>query len=74
MNNNNSNNVAQLVTGSKPDAEIAKELKAKIIETLQPALKVMDEAKDHGFAISFNLGPDFMGKHNITVLQVSKLF
>lgn len=68
------NTVTRLVPGSKPDAEVAKELKARIIETLQPALKVMDEAKEHGFTISFNIGPDFLGRNHITVLQLSKLF
>lgn len=68
------NNVTQPLPSSKPDVEIANELKAKIIEALQPALKVMDEAKEHGFSISFSLGPDCMGRHGIVQMQVSKLF
>lgn len=62
-----------LVT-TKPDAERAKDIRAKIEEALGPVCCVMDEAVAAGFTIGFQLAPDYRQRHVIALLKVTKDF
>ena len=46
-------NIAQLVT-TKPEAEIAADLKARIVEALGPVTELMDEAALHGLLVQWD--------------------
>jgi hypothetical protein len=55
------NEAINLVPG-KSDAEIARDMAARVVAALVPVCAVMDEARKHGFDISFQLGPDWTGR------------
>ena len=65
------NNVTQLVPG-KSDAELAAELKLKIVEAYEPILAVLNEVTKAGFVAQIQVGPDAFGKPHITALQIYK--
>ena len=65
------NNVTQLVP-SKSDAQLAAELKLKIVEAYEPILAVLNEVTKAGFVAQIQVGPDAFGKPHITVLQIYK--
>lgn len=48
--------VATLVT-TKPEAEIAADLKARFEKAMEGPIDVMNEARAHGMAIQFNVMP-----------------
>ena len=64
-------NVAQLVPG-KSDAQLADELKLKIVEAYEPILAVLNEVTKAGFVAQIQVGPDAFGKPHITALQIYK--
>lgn len=65
------NDIAKLVP-TKPDAEIAEELKQEIAEALKPVLEVTTKALSLGFHVNFNLGPNAFNKMVIQALVISK--
>lgn len=67
------NGAIQLVPG-KSDAMIAQELRASVEKGIAPLLAAMNEAKQLGFSINFNLGPDWRGQVAIQSLVISRQF
>ena len=65
------NNVTQLIPG-KSDAQLADELKLKIVEAYEPILAVLNEVTKAGFVAQIQVGPDAFGKPHITALQIYK--
>jgi hypothetical protein len=65
--------IAKLVPG-KSDAEIAADLKARVILAYDPLLAILDEAVALGFHINIQAGLGGLGKIVITQLQVSKIY
>jgi hypothetical protein len=67
-------NIAQLVP-TKPDADIAAELKAKIAEALKPVCALIDEAAAAGFLVNWtNIHPNAFGKREVIDLHLVKRF
>lgn len=66
-------NVPRLVT-TRPDSEVAKELKERVSAALVGVMSVLDDARAAGFQINFNLGNDYLGKTAIQMLTVAKQF
>jgi hypothetical protein len=62
-----------LVT-TKPDAEVVAEIKEKVAAALRQVCVAFDDAKASGFEVGFQVGPDFLGKFQITQLTVMKKF
>ena len=62
------------VVPSKPDAEIAEELKKKALELHIPILALLDEANEKGFQIMAQCGIGPLGKHVITQFQIVKVY
>jgi hypothetical protein len=46
----------------RSDAEIARDIASRLAAALVPACAIMDEARKHGFDVSFQLMPDWTGK------------
>lgn len=65
--------VAHLVAG-RPDADVAKDIKAEMIAKLEEVCAAIDRAKAAGFEVTFNLGKRWDGKEVITHLTVAKHF
>jgi hypothetical protein len=59
---------------NRPDAEVAKELRAKMETALEPVLTILDEARAAGFEINFNLAPDYAKRSRIQTLLLIKQF
>lgn len=59
---------------NRPDAEVAAELKEKIIAAYEPINTVLTEAKKAGFEVSVGIGPNPFGKFEITQLVIAKHF
>lgn len=66
-------NVATLVP-TKSDAEIAADLKRRVVEAYQPLLALFDEAHAAGFEINCNSGLTPIGKHMIMQLRVARVY
>jgi len=56
------------------DADIAADLKRRIVEALSSVLTICDEADAKGFTLGFSSGKGPLGKHVITQLVVAKHF
>lgn len=67
------NEPVKLVT-TKPDTEVAAELKQEIIEALKPALAVATKALKQGFHLQMNMGPNAFGEVVIQQLNLVKTF
>jgi hypothetical protein len=65
------NEVATLVP-TKPEADIAAELKKELSDKLIEVCAVMDRANKAGFVVSFGLGTVPPGKNVIAQLTVAK--
>lgn len=65
--------VLNLIT-TKPDAEIAAEIRADITTSLEAMCKRMDKAKADGFIVQFQLAADGLGRQFISNLIVAKTF
>jgi len=67
--------IAKLVT-TKPDREVAEELKAELIEAAKPYLTAATKAKRLGFVVQSQFGPpnNFGDEIVITHLQLIKVF
>lgn len=67
------NEPIQLVP-TKPDAELAEELKQELIKALEPTLVVATKALSLGFHVNFNLGSNAFKQVVIQNLQLMKVF
>lgn len=65
--------IHQLVPG-KSDAEIAADLKIRVLKAWEPLLVLMDEAMSHGFNIQVQAGKGGLGKCIIHSIVLSKIF
>lgn len=68
-----SDNPVKLVT-TKPDTEVAAELKAEVVEATKPLLEACTKAHKEGFIVSIQFGPNYLGNYAIQSLSLSKLF
>lgn len=70
----NENEVARLVS-TRPDAEVAAELRARITEAFGPVLKILDDAVAAGLEVNFQIGREapYYG-YRITQLRISRHF
>lgn len=67
-------NVTQMVT-TRPDAEFAADLKAKLTEALVPVTALMAEASRRGFLVQWdNIGPDAFGRFHVNGMRLVKHF
>lgn len=57
---------------TKPDAELAAELKQEIIEACKPSLAVLEKAKKLGFEVNISWGMNPLGQMVITNLIIAK--
>ena len=71
--NENDNPVAQLVT-TKPDAEVAEELKAELMEALAPVTVIATRALALGFQVQMNMGANAFKQVQVQQLQLLKVF
>ena len=56
------------------DADIAADLKRRLVEAFEPILALCNEADAKGFVLSYSSGKGPIGKHVITQLIVAKHF
>ena len=67
--------VVQLVT-TRSDAEIAEDLKRRVLEQMQPVLEIFDEAATSGLSIQWEgvspVSPRY--KHQLNGLKIVKYF
>lgn len=59
---------------NRPDADVAKELKAELMSKLEAVALVMDKAHAAGFELTFSMGKRWDGKFTIAQLVVAKHF
>lgn len=59
---------------TKPDAELAEELKKELNEALQPALAIATKALSLGFVVQLNMGPNAFKQVVVQQLQLLKIF
>lgn len=67
------NDPIQLVT-TKPDAELAEELKAEIREAIKPYLEVSTKIHKLGFILQMQMSPNAFGEVIIQQLNLMKQF
>jgi len=61
--------IATLET-TKPDAELAKELRAEARAALDTLCAIMNRARGHGLTIGFNVGNDQYGRYVVPEISV----
>ena len=66
-------NVAQLVT-TKPDAEVAEELRKEAIEVHKPVIEFLTKAHRMGFQVNVGIGRVGIGGLGIVQLKIFKEF
>lgn len=66
-------NIAKLVT-TKPDAEVAEELKAELVEALKPALEIATKALSLGFQVQLNMGANAFKQVVLQNLNLMKVY
>jgi hypothetical protein len=59
---------------TKPDAELAEELKQELLEALQPALAVATKALLLGFQVQLQMSPNAFKQVVVQQLQLIKTF
>jgi lysylphosphatidylglycerol synthetase-like protein (DUF2156 family) len=69
----NNDDTVKLVT-TKPDTELAKELKAELTKAAEPWLEACTKANKAGFAIQSSFAPDYLGRYVIQQLQLIKIY
>jgi hypothetical protein len=67
------NEPVKLVT-TKPDAELAEELKAELLEALKPALEIATKALGLGFQVQMNMGANAFKQVVVQQLNLMKVF
>lgn len=71
-NDSDPSTVTRLVPDSRPDIEVAAEIKTRMSEALRAVCVVMDDADKAGFVPVFNIGRDWAQRHQIAMLAVTK--
>ena len=59
---------------TRPDTEIAADLKRRAIELYNPILELCTEAHNAGFEVHISSAMGPLGKHVITLLKVAKVY
>lgn len=60
---------------TKPDSEIASELKSRLEAAMAPAMEIFDEAARHGFMIQWDsIGPGPQFRHRLNGLRLIKVY
>jgi hypothetical protein len=67
------NDPVKLVT-TKPDAEVAEELKKELLEALKPALEIATRALSLGFQLQLNMGPNAFKQVIVQDMRLMKVF
>jgi hypothetical protein len=67
------NEPVKLVT-SKPDKELAEELKAELVSGAQAWLDACTKAHKAGFVVQAQFGPNYLGFYTIQSLNLVKLY
>jgi len=67
------NEPVKLVT-TKPDSELAKELKEELVSGAQAWLEACTKAHKAGFGVQANFGPNYLGQYVIQSLMLVKQF
>ena len=62
------------IVPSGTDAEFAESIKKRLAEKLAELCIIADEAKDHGFHVTYGTQQGPIGKHIITQILVAKIF
>jgi hypothetical protein len=65
--------IAKLVS-TRPDADIAADIRAKMESAYAPVLRILDEATAAGFQVTCAAGPDYAGRHQIVNLTIAKVY
>lgn len=56
----------------KSDADMASDLRSKLMPILVQASAVVQEGRDKGFIISFNISPDQFGRVRVQTVDIVK--
>lgn len=67
------NEIAKLVP-TKPDREVAEELKAELMEAIKPWLEAATKAHKAGFVVQAQFGPNFLSQYIVQSLQLVKIY
>lgn len=67
------NTIAQLVP-TKPDVDLAQELKVELLEAAKPWLDACTKAHKAGFVVQAQFGPNFLGQYATQSLTLIKTF
>lgn len=59
---------------TKPDAEVAEELKQELAEAAKPYLEAATKAMSLGFQVQLNMSPNSFNKVVVQQLQLIKVF
>jgi hypothetical protein len=65
-------NTAARIVSSRPDTEVAEELKAELTVKIRELCLILDKATAAGFHAVFSVGPRWDGKQDITSLTIAK--
>jgi hypothetical protein len=61
------------ITPSKPDAQLAEEIRAELVVALGVVSEIMNRANAHGLQIAFNMGRDQFGRNKLHELQIMRI-
>jgi hypothetical protein len=64
----------KILSTTKTDAEVAKELRSEFIDAMQPVLALMDRANQHDMLIMFRVGTNQYGKNVLNELNIARHF
>jgi hypothetical protein len=67
------NEIAKLVP-TKPDREVAEELKAELMEAAKPWLEACAKAHKAGFIVQAQFAPNFLSQYIVQSLQLIKTY
>ena len=58
------------IVSSRPDKEIADDIRARLNEALDEVLEIMREGDQAGLQVGFSIGRDQYGKQTVTALTI----
>lgn len=65
--------VVRLESVNKTDADVAKEIRERLVPLLAQVCACMDEAKKNNIEVAFNISPDGTGVHRVSNLKFLKV-
>ena len=74
MNQDFGDNTPVKLVITKPDAEVAEELKAELVEALKPALEIATKALSLGFQVQLNMGANAFKQVVLQNLNLMKVY